>query len=60
MRLLDKLKERQKQRKDKCYEEHKDSQGKCYGLLGGDRSTDYYAECCVGCKYLTIYLPKEG
>lgn len=51
MWLLDKLKERSKRHKNKCFEENKSEDGKCYGLLGGDRSTDYLTFCCLGCEH---------
>ena len=36
---------------EKCFEKHKNADGFCYGLFGGDRNTGYLAESCIGCKY---------
>jgi hypothetical protein len=38
----------------KCYEEHKTKDGKCYGLTGGDKNTNFLNYGCVGCIYLTM------
>ena len=38
---------------DRCYEEHKNNDGKCYGLVGGTKSTEYLSESCIGCDHLT-------
>lgn len=43
---------------DRCFEEHKNADGKCYGLMGGDWSTDYLSETCVSCKHHTMYCRK--
>ena len=51
MLMLDKLRVRQKRRRDKCFAENKSTDGNCYGLLGGDRTTDYLAFCCLGCEH---------
>lgn len=41
--------------KKKCFEVHKNSKGVCYGLVGGDRHSDYTMYCCIGCPYHTFY-----
>lgn len=33
----------------KCYLEHHDIDGKCYGLAGGDKSTNYLQSSCIDC-----------
>jgi hypothetical protein len=38
--------------RDKCYKEYGESNGKCYGICGGDKSTDYLSYSCMNCKYL--------
>ena len=43
---------------DRCFEEHKNAEGICYGLMGGDRNTGYLSESCIGCKYHT--MPQEA
>ena len=43
---------------DRCFEEHKNADGICYGLMGGDRNTDYLAETCVSCKHHTMFCRK--
>lgn len=48
MTLKEKLKKR-------CYEEHKNKDGICYGLVGGDCHTDYLQYACIGCPYYTYY-----
>lgn len=47
-------------RNDRCFEEHKNADGICYGLMGGDWSTDYLAETCVSCKHHTMYCGKNS
>jgi len=42
--------------KDKCFREHKGKDGKCHGLYGGDRFTDYLSYSCIGCKYLDLII----
>lgn len=44
---------------DKCYENHKNKDGICYGLVGGTESTDYLAECCIDCKHHTLLIRKK-
>lgn len=34
-----------------CYEQYKSKDGKCYGHVGNDRSTDFLALKCIGCPY---------
>ena len=48
--------------KNKCFEEHKGEDGKCHGLYGGDRFTDYLSYGCIGCKHLDLIVrnKKEG
>lgn len=38
--------------KDKCFQKYKSKDGKCYGICGGDKSTDYLSYSCISCKYL--------
>ena len=38
----------------KCYLEHQDIDGKCYGLVGGDKSTNYLQYSCIGCPNLKL------
>lgn len=42
--------------KDKCFSEHKGEDGKCHGLYGGDRFTDYLSYGCIGCKHLDLIV----
>lgn len=42
--------------KNKCFEEHKGEDGKCHGLYGGDRFTDYLSYGCIGCKHLDLIV----
>ena len=42
--------------KEKCFEEYKGEDGKCHGLYGGDRFTDYLDYGCVGCKHLDLIV----
>ena len=44
---------------NECYENHKNENGICYGLVGGTKSTDYLAEHCIGCKHHTFFVNKE-
>lgn len=44
---------------DECYEDHKDKDGICYGLVGGTKWTDDLAEQCIGCKHHTFLIRKE-
>ena len=39
---------------DKCFEEHKNADGICYGLFGGDSNTGYLSETCIGCEHHTM------
>lgn len=61
---LDKIKnffkEKAKTSKNKCFNEHKDKDGKCHGLYGGDRFTDYLDYGCIGCEHLDLIIRKEG
>lgn len=43
---------------DKCFEEHKHEDGKCYGLVGGCWATDYLCESCISCKHHTMIIRK--
>lgn len=45
--------------KNKCFQEHKDKDGKCHGLYGGDRFTDYLNYDCIGCKHLELTIKKK-
>lgn len=31
----------------------------CGGLTGGDRSTNYLSETCIGCQYLVLVNDKK-
>lgn len=38
----------------KRYLEHQDTDGKCYGLVGGDKLTNYLQYSCTGCPNLKL------
>ena len=44
--------------KECCYDEMKErgyaAEGKCGGLMGGDKWTEYLSYSCVGCPYLDM------
>lgn len=47
--------------KESCYKQMESAGvavfGMCGGVVGGDRSTDYLAYSCMGCKY---WVPVKG
>jgi hypothetical protein len=56
MKLVEKIINIFDLRNDACFEEHKDEDGKCYGLVGGSKSTDYLSEHCMSCKHHTLLI----
>ena len=48
---------------ERCYEEMEEdgiaSNGKCCGMVGGDRTTDYTAEFCLDCPYFVPINSQE-
>ena len=57
--LIDKYREKRLNEFDKCFEEHIGKHGKCYGLYGGDPSTDNLSYSCLDCPYLSIITEDE-
>lgn len=49
--LKDLLYKRKLKRFKQCYEQYKSKDGKCYGHVGNDRSTDFLALECIDCPY---------
>lgn len=49
--LKDSLYKRKLKRLRYCYGQHKSKDGKCYGQVGNDRSTDFLALECIDCPY---------
>lgn len=39
----------------KCYEENGNKDGTCYGLVGGDKDTEYVQYGCINCEYWRYY-----
>lgn len=40
--------------RDNCFSEHKDDDGKCYGLYGGDSWSGNRCYKCMGCHHLSL------
>ena len=49
--MVERVKKRNAAVRKKCYDEHGNKDGTCYGLVGGDRYTEYVQYGCIGCKY---------
>lgn len=67
-RLIDKVKKtmwkiQYKLSHERCYDEMEAdgiaSYGRCCGMVGGDRTTDYTAEFCLGCPYYSPVNSQE-
>ena len=41
-----------------CYENYKNKDGICYGMVGGDKFSDYTCYSCIGCPYHTLFYSK--
>ena len=50
-RALEKFQEIRANNKNKCFEEYKSKDGKCYGHIGNDKSTDFLALECIHCPH---------
>ena len=37
-----------------CYSQYKEVDGTCHGYVGGDKSTNYLAYECIGCKHFKM------
>lgn len=57
-KILDALEAQKLKNYDKCYlkrmQEGKTVDDGCYGLMGGDRCTDFLCEGCITCPHLTF------
>lgn len=53
--IVNRVKKRNTETRKKCYEEHGNKDGTCYGLVGGDSSTGYIQYACISCKYWKYY-----
>jgi hypothetical protein len=42
--------------REECYENTKSVDGKCYGVVGGTKNTDYLSEYCIDCPYCTMIV----
>ena len=38
-----------------CYETYKNKDNICYGMVGGDKFSDYTCYSCIGCPYHTPF-----
>lgn len=41
---------------EECFNEHKNDQGICYGLYGGDKFSDNLSYSCIDCPYHTPFV----
>lgn len=46
--------------REECFEMYKSTDGKCYGVVGGTRYTDYLSEYCVDCPYHTMIVKETN
>lgn len=53
--LVERVKKRNAVIRKKCYEEHGNKDGTCYGLVGGDSFTGQVQYGCISCKYWRYY-----
>lgn len=56
---IDAIKEKHLEEFDKCFEENIGEKGKCYGMYGGDKSTDNISYSCLDCPHLSILTEDE-
>ena len=49
--IVNRAKKRNDTTRKKCYEENGNKDGTCYGLVGGDKDTEYVQYGCINCKY---------
>ena len=57
--LVERVRKRNATKRKKCYEEHGNKDGTCYGLVGGDRYTEYVQYGCISCKYWQYYKKRR-
>lgn len=55
-RCLEKMHQRNDENKNKCFEEYKSSDGKCYGMVGNDNSTAFLSYSCINCPHHTMTI----
>ena len=58
--MFNKIKERLKNKKYKCYLTHKNEKDICYGQYSPNPQTDDLALQCIGCPYHTLFETNHG